>query len=477
MRLYNPDSCTPVITSSTCGTWSPPKTYLPKATNSIQREGGLPRGPMQNMEEQLSIKVNSEFESPTSHLRPCSSPSPSTLVTDNDYGVVRGQPRHDLFPSRKKFGFDIDDDESSDFDDELSRMSSSTMSTHTTLNALRKSTEHQDTRYGIRTPFPTPSASAHHSGSPTETPKHVSVISKQGRGQPIRDALPKLKPPRDYAFPAIKPGRGAPGPNTATQKASPSSGFVVGRKPARLKEAAHACNSDSRSKRSRCEVMSTAKIEDFEDFPCPQLAATESTEESSWLDFSVEGSGNPFNGENRVNTSPFAPIEKAPVQKFNPVLVLSPKAGRSASSSSQTVRMPVVTQVEPKHLLSVQGTSSVQSTPSDEITEAGNRPVNDFQRTYVSTKKRSMATEPPARLSSKIGVGVAATMATTGYPCQSLLTRPSCRRSPDYTKYSSMLTVGQPLDGVKSAMKQDHVDPAIIELITLASKCSNLRIS
>jgi hypothetical protein len=75
-----------------------------------------------------------------------------------------------------------------------------------------------------------------------------------------------------------------------------------------------------------------------------------------------------------------------------------------------------------------------------------------------------------------MGVGVATyTIATTGYPCQSLLTKPS-RKSPDYTKYSSMLTVGQKLDSVKSVMEQDHVDPAIIELITLASKCYNLQI-
>jgi hypothetical protein len=455
MRLYNPDSCTPVLVSA-------PKTYLPEATNSIQREGGLSRTSSPVKKEQLSIKVHSNFESPTSHLRSCSSPGPSTLTTDNDYGV----PRH------AKFGFDIDDDEDSGIDDEISRMSSSTMSTHTTLNALRKSTEHEDARYGIRTPFPTPSASAHNSGPPTDTPKHVSVISKQGRGQLIRDALPKLKPPRDYPLPAIKPRKGASGPNTArTQKVSPNSGFALGRKLARSKEAAHdVCNSDSRSKRSRCEVMSTPKVEDF---PCPQLAATESTEDSSWLDFSVEGSGNPFH----ANTSPFVPIEKAPVQKSNPVfLVLSPKPGRLASSTSQAVRMPVVTQVAPKHLASLQDSFSVKSTPSDENTEAGIGSVNDFQRTYVSTKKRSMATEPPARLSRKMGVGVANTMTTTGYPCQSLSTRPSRKTSPDYTKYSSMLTVGQSLDGVKSAMEKDNVDPAIIELITLASKCSNLRI-
>jgi hypothetical protein len=454
MRLYNPDSCTPVVTTSTCGTWSPPKTYLPEATNSIPREGGLS---CHVKKEQLSIKVNSDFESPT-------------LVTDCDYGVVR-QPRHDLFPSGDKFGFDIDDDEGSGIDDEISRMSSSTMTTHTTLNALRKSTEREDARYGIRTPFPTQSPSAHHSGPPTDTPKLVSVISKQGRGQPIHDDLPKLKPPRDYPFPAVKPRKGASRPNTATQKATPSSGFALDRKPVRSKKAAQVCNCDSRSKRSRCEVMSTPKIEDF---PCPQLAATESTEESSWLDFSVEGSGNPFHDKNRANTSPFAPIEKAPVQKSNPVLVLSPKPGRSASSASQAARM--VPQVASKHLVSLQDSSSVESTPSDENTEAGNESVNDFQRTDVPTKKRSMATEPPARLSRKMGVGVATyTIATTGYPCQSLLTKPS-RKSPDYTKYSSMLTVGQKLDSVKSVMEQDHVDPAIIELITLASKCYNLQI-
>ena len=472
MRLYNPNSCTPVVTTSTCGTWAPPKNFLPKATHSIQHEGGLLRSPV--TKEKLSSKVNSDFESPTSHPRPCISPSPSTLITDNDYGVVR-QPRHDILPSRNKFGFDIDDDEegSGFYDDELSRMSSSTMSTHTTLNALRRSTEHVDTRYGIRTPFPTPSASAHHSGPPAETPKHVSVISKQVRGQPIRDALPKLKPPRDYPFPIVNPRKGASRPKTAAQKSSPSSPFVFGRKPALAKETAHVCHGDSRNKRFRCEIISTSKIEDF---PCLQLAVTESTEDSSWLDFSVESKGNPFHGENRANTSPFAPIEKAPVHKSNPVLVLSPKAGRSASSASQAVRMPMVTQVASKHLVSLQGNSSVQSTPSDENRETGNGSVNDFQRIYVSTKKRPMATEPQARLSRKMGVGVATTMAATGYPSQSLLTRPSRQTSPDYTKYSSMFTVGQPLDGVKSAMEQDSVDPAIIELITLASKCSNLRL-
>jgi hypothetical protein len=466
MRLYNLDSCTPVVSTNTYGTWSRPKTYLPQATNSIQLEGGLSCSPKMEKEE-LSIKVNSDFESPASHLRPCSSPSPSTLITDNDYGVVRQQ-RHDIFPSGNKFGFDIDDDEGSGFDDEISRMSSSTISTHTTLNALREYTEHEDTRYGIRTPFPTQSASTHHSGPPTDTPKHVSVISK---GQPICDPLPKLKPPRDYPFPVVKPKKGASGPNTASQKASPNFGFVLGRKPAHSQEAPHACNSDSRSKRSRRDLLSTPEMEDF---PCPQLAATESTEESSWLDFSVDGGGNPFHKQRQANASPFAPIEKAPVQKFNPVLVISPKPGRLASSASQAVIMPEVTQVASTHPVSLQDSSSVKSTPSDENTEADNGSVNDFQRPYVSIKKRSMATEPSVRLSRKTG-GVSPMMATTGYPCQSLTSRPS-RKGPDYSKYSSMITVGQPLDGVKSAMEEDHVDPSIIELITLASQCSNLRI-
>jgi hypothetical protein len=80
-----------------------------------------------------------------------------------------------------------------------------------------------------------------------------------------------------------------------------------------------------------------------------------------------------------------------------------------------------------------------------------------------------MATKPRARLSHKMGVRVA-----TGYPCQSLR-RLSRITSPDYTKYSSMLAVGKPWDGAAHAMERDHVNPAIIELITLASKCSNLR--
>jgi hypothetical protein len=76
------------------------------------------------------------------------------------------------------FGFYVDDDEDSGFDGEILHMSSSTISTHMTLNALQKSTENEDTRYGIQTPFRTSPAYVHHSGPLTDIPKHVSVISR-----------------------------------------------------------------------------------------------------------------------------------------------------------------------------------------------------------------------------------------------------------------------------------------------------------
>ena len=245
--------------------------------------------------------------------------SPSTTTVDNK---VRSKAVLGLFPC-SSFHFDIDNDSEtraseskrSGYDDDLSRMSSSTLSTHTTLKAA-KIEKMQDSKlaYGLQMPFPThPTYSTSGEERPSCTPRNSAVAHgelRNVREESSLSANSQSRYPEDFLE-----------PNSCTQRLKTikpiptrSSGFNVRITLSSSQEGSPAAGK-SRFYADSAGALSPAS----RDIPCPMLDPTESSEDS-WLNFSFECDENPFHGNSllkRRAPSSFAPIEKAPPQNLH----------------------------------------------------------------------------------------------------------------------------------------------------------------
>jgi hypothetical protein len=469
MRLYNPTSCTPMASPRPTGSnWSPPKAYLPKTTkfnNTV-----LAYSPHKS-----STPSDSGF-----HSKKSGAYSKASSTTNATTEMPPGMGIH-LFPSRV-FHFDIDEHESagdelsssSGYDDILSR--SSTLSTHFILNAVGETTKTtREAAYGIRMPFPS-HVMATKRGEHCNKPRVAVDVDIKKRH--IDDQLSK----KFYPFQVVPSISNScfPQPSLGRESLVPVS------------VKATKSNREAPSRSTTCQTQGVAASSinmtaDDRDFYCPQLASTES-DESSWLDFSGRSEENPFHAETGDNEkSCFTPIEQQvstnKQSKPNlPLLAPEPCHPRKGAASRVDIVHPKKSAkpnkpscLVPPATLSGLHHGGRQAHPgqptSVKMQELRNSHVGYSNATngMIQSKKHAFSTHA---IQKKFGISTTSTapkleasisstprvVSTTSYP-----------ENPNYTKYSAMLTAGFSFDDVKNVMERDLADPAIIELLTLAS--------
>jgi hypothetical protein len=491
MRLYNSASCTPVVASTSGGAkWSTPKTYLPKGSGQTHRSdvgaSQLPHEP--NISNFQPPQAQTSSDSMSSHQDP---PTRRKVLG--------------LFPAGD-FLFDIEEDDktgmpeepSAGYDDELSRMSSSTLSTHTTLRDvdLPAASIHERT-CGIRMPFPTPKNASNGNDGQSYRLRHI-VNRDEESAYADKELSHSLEPNRN-PFEIIQSGsktkktsKGTPRP-TNPRKYGKSVCMTMGG----LQEPARGCYGDV-MKMSRDVITHPSPREDVythtDLHQCPQLAMTESSESSSsWLDFSSERNENPFHeptgmlGQER-NVNSFSPIDKAP---------------------APYLRCPVITSKPSLHsrlagiLLDQEQDTRVQrlrQSPSQKPRYFGHRVSSEAQRNTEWKSRAGLERDSCFSQSSRTATSLSnryggqthgsfdevhyghpthtrkdGTSVPTVHVSGAATPTRSCRDmygNLDFSKYSIMLTSGFSLECVQNAMERDHVDPSIIDLIALASNAS-----
>jgi hypothetical protein len=463
MRLYNPTSCTPMASPRPTGSnWSPPKAYLPKTTkfnNTV-----LAYSP-----HKLSAPSDSGFHSKKSGVySKVSSRTNATAEMPSGTGIQ-------LFPSRV-FHFDIDEHEStgdelsssSGYDDILSR--SSTLSTHFILNTVGEATKTtREAAYGIRMPFPS-HVMATKRGEHCNKPRVAVDVDIKKRH--IDDQLSK----EVYPFQTVPSISNSCFPRPSLARDS----LVL------VSVKATKSNREAPSRHAACQtqgvVASSINVTaDDRDFYCPQLASTES-DESSWLDFSGRSEENPFHAATGDNeTSCFTPIEQqvsTNKQSKPDLLLLAPEPchPRKGAASRVEIVHPKKSAkpnkpswlVVPATLSGLRGGQAHHGQPTSvKMQELRNSHVgySDATNDMIQSKKRAFSTHG---VQKKLGIS------TTDPKLEASISAPpavstSYPENPNYTKYSAMLTAGFSFDDVKNVMERDLADPAIIELLTLAS--------
>jgi hypothetical protein len=443
--------------------WSPPKAYIPRQIfrkiheNEDERRDTLSSKEFRSSKSQMSAQTMSP-----GHLRqPADS---SSSLTNTPRRQVVG-----LFPA-SNFHFDIEDEEAIEsFEDDLSQMSSSTLSTHTTLKDLCHLTTspNPERTYGIRMPFPTLTKPT--SAGPDGTPLHI--VTGYRETSPTEAKMSHSRKTSGIPFQTMQSTPRLAKSNVSTSDPRPRSRRSGSNDDKAAAEPLYRKDVVERS----AVLMTESSLHDGSDIhPCPQLTMTESSEESSWLDFSSNGSDNPFQdpfqvGQSRVNS--FSPIEKAPHQTFKgPVMTVKPSLqtpngtvtclfpSQHASTRAQQLR----NQPSRKPQLSA-SRKDLNHLMSGQARESAFRPVGLAMKGVAKTTASFVGT-PGIALSTKCqptGIMPSLRGGHKGGPTKSAIS--------DVSKYSVMLKTGFSLECVRKAMERDDVDQSIIDLMEVVS--------
>jgi hypothetical protein len=444
--------------------WSPPKAYIPRHIIGKIHE---------NEDERRDTLSSKEFGSSKSQMS-AQSMSPGHQRQPADGGSsLTNTPRCQVVGlfSASNFRFDIADEEASmeSFEDDLSQISSSTLSTHTTLKDLCHFTTSPspERTYGIRMPFPTLTKPT--SAGPDGTPRHI--VTGYRETLPTEAKMSHSRKTNGIPFQAIqstpRPAKSSV-PTSDQRPRSRRSGSYDD------KPAAEPLYRKDVVERSAVFVTESSLHDGSDIHPCPQLTMTGSSEESSWLDFSSSCSDNPFQdpfqvGQSRVDS--FSPIEKAPHQTYKgPVMTVKPSlqtptgtvtclfpsqhsSTRAPQLRNQPYRKPQlpVSKKDLNHLLSGQARDSAF------------RPVGAAMKGVA----KKGATKTTASFVGTPGIAPSTKCQPTGSGGHKA--RPTKNAVSDVSKYSVMLKSGFSLQCVRKAMERDDVDPSIIDLVEVVS--------
>ena len=447
MRLYNSASCTPVAAWTGGAKRSPPNKYLPEG-NGPTNQNHKPEPKTshdRNLSKILQGRAVETKESSADHL-----PRKQERST--------GRKVFGFFPARN-FLFDIEEDEMTGTPDEQkeyednSRMSSSTLSTHTTLREAQPgaATIHEK-MYGIRMPFPTPNNTSNDSGRKS----HKSLYA--GKNQEGGISYGPLKT-NGSLFEIVKNGDLRIGwPHESARK----------------------CSNDIQRKFQET-MQSSPREEPYENteiHQCPQLAMTESSESqssSSWLDFSSQCEENPFHEHQGGKICSFSPMEKV-----SPPCFRCPS--KTPDSSSHLCRASIVSNREsdPATRKLRYGTAQNSTHFGPQIPAAflGNaewapQPVLESPHMVASTSnlfdKQALSSFNEVYHGHPMYTRNDHSSMPTFHSPHVTMQPVAMYENLDFSKYSIMLTSGLSLGCVNTEMRRDNVDSSIIDLIMLAS--------
>jgi len=211
-------------------------------------------------------------------------------------------------------------------------------------------------------------------------------------------------------------------------------------------------------------------------FASPKQSSSQSSDDSVWLDFSLDGSNNPFqvHSKKKSKSSPesqahFSPIEKQMSQgRRTPVMTVKPAPVQRTKSAhvlfpSQHSRQPTTS------FMTVANEPSAFAAPvrKSSMIPSLAKPVDKKRGRQALSRTRSAAARPssaPLLAPSRNDVepiifSHASSDKSEVSPSKSLI---------DFSKYTNMLRTAVPFDYVQLAMERDGVDGAIIGLVVAA---------
>ena len=435
MRLYDSHKCTPLVKASPgsrfSSSWSPPKAYLPMAVQAhalsdcIKGAGPetvtlKPRKDTSSSSEGIALgpaaaKSSVLFESMSMDSRTACSDARESFSDQFHLGIQPIQ----------RFRFDrTGNHEELGWNDELSRMSSSTLSSHATLL-----THHTNDAIQVAGTHP-----------PKDT---LSRYRRVDRIHPTEQHEPDdlVECDNCHVEPTESQSKVFLSPSSSRSERSTSN-----KSRASLAEKIHS---------------NTKGYHQSMEFPCPTLTATESSSDDSseWHEFSPKDvDRNPFHRSplGRGQHSPFTPIDNVPRSTSSDRLYV-PTPHRSTGTCA---------------LASIKLSPSCASKDTEPIGHASPSLRRQTHRSkHLAAESTRIPCEPsPNRSSSgpsSIATFRACNSSTMVEPPQS--SRALGRTAkPTYCFYTSMLINGCSFEKVKRVMENDHIDPDIIDLVTAA---------
>ena len=526
MRLYNASSCTPVIAQNQLPERSAPKTYIPKApTQRIVKDlrEKQVKWPPRHDED---INVETAIESPKakcgSHTNQDFAKSAATLVQQVGLFPTRNRNSLSSLSSDLK-GLQIVEEEEilclDECQDGISITSSSTLSTHTTLQhsvvqqpvITTTAPQSKGVPYGISTSFPScayRSMSSKFRLSPAKTERVVTEENDKSKPLSQRPEC-QFKPNGDPGSKkdsanSTRPKKilGSEVPKSATHY-SAHLGFMTRMQGLREDNTAKKnCSSPRPCVLDNNRLLQPVEPDIKDVYPDPELSLTESSsDESTWFDFPKGGSENPFHDASFINDDCcvsssgdvskykkkklkknvyFAPIEKPPLASHRrPLMTIKPRSltsnynieqsgngGLKRTSflplKPQTRKFPTQTLQRPKR--------TVPSSTNGFAKEASHQhqqhsTVSISRYTLKGPRSDSSAIFPKADFKNHHLHRHHAKEKESEQDREA----PASPTSPNYSKYAAMFKAGIERDGVKQAMENDGVERSIIDLVLQAA--------
>lgn len=410
--------------------WSPPKAYIPKRSDSM--------GPLR------------EHRTPRS--------TPTTFAPGFHFNTRDEAPRGDHFP-----------------EDEIS---SPTSSSNMNVQNLPRSLRRQHS-FGIAVPVPKmPQGGPSQWHSIELSRKTPSQLSRQQSWSPSKTVGPFMEMSSNSS-------------DAKERTSSPSANFKLQPKqdrrvsPRKKENRAPDFDEFAASLASMSLVTEHGESDDM--FATPKLSPTESSSDdssSAWLDFSLDGSENPFqvglgttirtSRKESTSRACFSPIEKAaPMRRGTPIMTVKPAPVQRTKSChgfypSQHSRQPRSCHVATETSAFVSPTRTKSRTLLSPTHQKGDYSTGSPRLVSRGTPARRAST--PMLAPSPKDVEPIIFAHSTGSDNSTKSEASSSRKLLHLSKYSKMLNAAVSFEGVVAQMERDGVDAAIIELATAVAK-------